>query len=96
MPEAVKVRKEEERESSGPSVAVAGAADKVTEKWQQLRQFLHEVRVEMRHVTWPTRADIKSTTVVVIITIFFFGLFLFLVDFGVGRVVDQMFKIFRP
>jgi len=96
MPEAVKVRNEEERESSGPSVAVTGAANKVTEKWQRMRLFLHEVRVEMRHVTWPTRADVQSTTFVVIITIFFFGLFLFLVDLGVGRVVDALFKSFRP
>jgi preprotein translocase subunit SecE len=95
MPEAVKVRNEAERESSGPAVAVAGAANKVTEKWQQLRQFLHEVRVEMRHVTWPTRSDIESTTVVVIITIFFFGLFLFLVDQGMARLIQPLFKLTR-
>lgn len=92
MPEAVKVRNEEEREASGATVAVTGAANKVTAKWQEFRQFLHDVRVEMRHVTWPTRADIQSTTTVVIITIFFFGLFLFLVDQGIARLVEPLFK----
>ena len=96
MPEAVKVKNEEERESSGPSLPGAGAVNKVTEQWRRLTQFLHEVRVEMRHVTWPTRADVRSTTAVVIVSIFFFGVFLFLVDWGIGNVVNRLFKSFRP
>jgi len=32
----------------------------------------------------------------VIVTVFFFGLFLALVDTGVSRIVDQVLRMFRP
>ena len=43
---------------------------------KRLRQFLHEVRVEMKQVNWPSRADVMSTTIVVIVTVAFFAVFL--------------------
>ena len=44
------------------------------------RSFLHDVRVEMRQVTWPTRLDVWSTTMVVIVTVAFFGVFFWITD----------------
>ena len=61
---------------------------------KRFRQFLHEVRVEMRLVTWPTMTDVQSTTLVVIITVFFFGFFLFAVDLGVGKLVEKLLQAF--
>ena len=40
------------------------------------RQFLHDVRMELRNVTWPSRNDVRATTVVVLIATFFFGFYL--------------------
>ena len=55
------------------------------------RTFLHEVRVEMKQVTWPSRSEIRSTTVVVILTTVFFAVFLWAVDqlaaWGVTRFI---------
>ncbi|MBI3406668.1 MAG: preprotein translocase subunit SecE [Acidobacteria bacterium] len=62
---------------------------------QRFRQFLHEVRQEMNRVTWPTWNDVKATTVVVIVTVFFFGVFLALVDQGVLRAVEWVLQ-FKP
>ena len=57
-------------------------------------EYVGEVRGEMRRVTWPGRQEIYGTTVVVIITVFVFGLFFFLVDIvfsqGVNRVLDTL------
>jgi len=50
--------------------------------------------VEMKQVTWPTREDVVSTTWVVVVTVAFFGVFLWLVDLGVQRVVQAIFKKF--
>ena len=47
---------------------------------ERLRSFFHDVRVEMNQVNWPSRADVISTTLVVIVTVAFFGLFLFDTD----------------
>ena len=48
--------------------------------WDRWRDFFAEVRSEMKRVTWPTRREVYATTVVVILTSIFFGLYLFAVD----------------
>jgi preprotein translocase subunit SecE len=44
------------------------------------RSFIHEVIVEMKKVSWPTQQEVINTTVVVIIAVIFFGLYMFLAD----------------
>jgi len=61
----------------------------------QWREFLHEVRVEMRQVTWPTRHEVIVTTGVVIAAVAFFGLFFFGVDSSVGYVLNRIFTMFK-
>jgi preprotein translocase subunit SecE len=63
---------------------------------RRFRQFVHEVRVEMRQVTWPTREDVRATTLVVIAAVFFFGAYLAVVDRGVAWMVTELFKLFHP
>jgi preprotein translocase subunit SecE len=92
--QATKV-KNEEAQGGGPSFTVPGPVTKLAEYPRRFRQFLHEVRVEMRQVTWPTRDDVISTTVVVMATVAFFGLYFFVVDSGVGYMVQQVFKLFK-
>ena len=91
--QAVKV-KNGETQSSAIAEAASGVGEKVTGTVQNTQEFLHEVRVEMKQVTWPSRDDVVSTTGVVIVTVFFFGVFLWLVDMGVQNVVQYVFKLF--
>jgi len=56
------------------------------------RRFLAEVRVELSRVTWPTRREVYATTVVVILTSMLFGVYLWVIDLGLSRVMDQVFK----
>lgn len=44
------------------------------------RKFLGEVRSEMRKVTSPSRAEVQSTTTVVILAVFAFAAFFYVVD----------------
>jgi len=62
---------------------------------RRFRQFVHESRVELKHVSWPTREDIKSTTVVVLVTIFVFGAFLFLTDWFSSSVMQRVLGAFK-
>ena len=48
--------------------------------WHEFRQFLTDVRGEMRKVVTPSRKEVEATTTVVIIAVFLFGLFFFVVD----------------
>jgi preprotein translocase subunit SecE len=42
--------------------------------------FLVSVESELEKVTWPGRQEVLQATIVVLCTMFFFGLFLFLID----------------
>ena len=61
---------------------------------ERVRLFLSEVRNELKRVTWPSRKEVYATTVVVIVTSIFFGIYLFVVDFGVNSVVQWVFRRF--
>ena len=58
------------------------------------RTFFTEVRNEMRRVTWPSRREVYATTVVVILTSVFFGLYLFAVDLALNNAVQWLFNRF--
>jgi preprotein translocase subunit SecE len=60
--------------------------------WTSARTFLSEVRNELRRVTWPSRKEVYATTVVVILTSIFFGVFLFACDMLFGTIVQWIFK----
>ena len=62
--------------------------------WQRTREFLAEVRNEMKRVTWPSQKEVYATTVVVILTSVFFGLYLFGVDLLLSTAVQKVFQRF--
>jgi preprotein translocase subunit SecE len=57
--------------------SVRGAAGN---RFERGRLFLSEVRNELKRVTWPSQKEVYATTVVVIVTSVFFGLYLFALD----------------
>jgi preprotein translocase subunit SecE len=68
---------------------------RVTSSLDNTKEFLHDVRVEMKQVTWPNRDDVVSTTGVVIATVAFFGLFLALADWLIQHGVQRLFDYFH-
>ncbi|MFN2444026.1 MAG: preprotein translocase subunit SecE [Vicinamibacterales bacterium] len=62
--------------------------------WNRSRDFLTRVREEMKRVTWPSRKEVYATTVVVILTSVFFGLYLFGVDLLLNAAVQRIFQRF--
>ena len=91
--QAAKV-KNEETQGNAITEAAAGVGEKVSGTVTGTREFLHDVRVEMKQVTWPSRDDVVATTWVVVATVAFFGVFLWLVHMGVQRGVQYIFKKF--
>ena len=61
---------------------------------ERARLFLSEVRNELKRVTWPSSKDVYATTVVVILTSAFFGIYLFILDFGLNSLVQWIFRRF--
>jgi preprotein translocase subunit SecE len=62
---------------------------RVTAGPERLMLFLKDVRQEMRKVVTPSRAEVQSTTIVVIVTVFLFAAYFELVDLVFGRGVDK-------
>ena len=57
----------------------------------RLIDFLKDVRAEMKKVITPSRAQVQSTTIVVIATVFIFAVFFAIVDFLVSHAVTYIF-----
>ena len=61
---------------------------------ERMRLFLSEVRNELKRVTWPSQKEVYATTVVVILTSIFFGVYLFVLDYGINNLVQWIFRQF--
>ena len=95
MADAIKVKEGGDRRGgSNGSNPLASTFDKFGDYPRRWRSFLHEVRVEMRQVTWPTRREVLITTWVVMVTVAFFGVFFFGVDSTVSWFVQRVIKFF--
>ncbi len=56
--------------------------------------FLREVKAEVKKVTWPSKNEVYSTTIVVIIATIFFGVYLYLLDLLFSWLISQVKSIF--
>ncbi len=72
--------------------AVRSAEGGVKGWWENSRSFITEVRNETRRVTWPSRREVYATTLVVILTSAFFGIYLWGLDLALDRLVQWIFR----
>ncbi|MCE2431542.1 MAG: preprotein translocase subunit SecE [Candidatus Latescibacteria bacterium] len=54
----------------------------------KINQFLGEVRVEMGKVTWPTRDELKSSTIIVLILSLALAGFIYIVDTFLASIME--------
>ncbi len=80
--------------STVENVPVRPSASGITSWWSNSRTFLTEVRNEMKRVTWPSQKEVYATTVVVIVTSAFFGIYLWGLDLVFDRIVRWVFLQF--
>ncbi len=61
-------------------------------KIEAAKQFLREVKQELKKVTWPSRKDTLSGTAVVLVAVFVIAFFLGIVDSGLSSLVRELLK----
>lgn len=61
----------------------------------RLSQFISDVRAEMKRVSWPTANDVKNTTIIVIVAVIFFAIYLFAVDRSVAFLITQLDNLLK-
>ena len=73
---------------------IGEARENVAGWWSRSRTFLTEVRNELKRVTWPSQKEVYATTIMVILTSIFFGVFLWVVDLALTAAVGWVFHRF--
>jgi len=58
---------------------------------KKFKQFIEDVRVEMKKVVWPERDQLINSTIVVIVISALFTLFIFLTDTLVSNIINILY-----
>jgi preprotein translocase SecE subunit len=70
------------------SEAVRMASEK--EKSDSVGEFVRKTREELDKTSFPSSNDVKNTTIITIISVIFFAVYLFLVDKGWTYVIEGL------
>ena len=65
----------------------------ITGMWNKAKTFLSETRSEVKKVTFPSRDEVMSTTVVVVITSVIFAFYLWVADIVIIKVYEGMIRL---
>jgi preprotein translocase subunit SecE len=59
------------------------------------KDYINELKLEMRRVTWPNRKQVQGTTLVVIFSVFLFAGYFEVVDSILSRGVKGLLDFFK-
>ena len=68
----------------------SGQGNQLTGMFTRTADFLRDVRSEMRKVTTPSREEVRTTTTVVIVTVFAFAAYFYVVDAVLSRAIQSL------
>ncbi|MFP4368341.1 MAG: preprotein translocase subunit SecE [Candidatus Kapaibacterium sp.] len=57
----------------------------------KIKQFSNEVVGEMKKVSWPTKEQLRESTIVVIVVTLIITAYVFLIDTVMGQLMDFLF-----
>ena len=75
---------------TGPPPSENTSLSRVTGVFERTRDFLKDVSIEMRKVVTPTKAEVRATTTVVIVTVFAFAAYFYVVDSALDWVLRSL------
>ncbi len=61
---------------------------------RRTRDYIEELRQEMRRVSWPNRRQVEGTTAVVIVSVFLFAGYFAIVDSILQKATNSLFTFF--
>ena len=95
-PVAVLARESKKQSTSGrkgPSTGAGTGTGRLGKNYLDVvTQFLREVVMELKKVTWPSRKQTTGSTVVMIILVAIISLFLGMVDIGLSKIVQAVLQ----
>jgi preprotein translocase SecE subunit len=91
MAEAARKLNKEGASSEGSALPGAGLLERLGEYPKRVQKYFHDVRAEMKLVNWPSWEDVRSTTLVVVVTVAFFAVYFLITD----TIFSRMWAYFR-
>jgi preprotein translocase subunit SecE len=86
----------ETKRAKATSVADEDSLGSRMKAWpDRIKDFLDDVRAEMKKVNYPSRKEVQGTTTVVIITVFVFAGFFYVVDSVITFGLSHLLKLFH-
>lgn len=79
-------QRDDQADTAGEIAAPRPASERTS-----TRQFVREVRGELKRVIWPSRKEVTSYSLVVLITVALVTLLIFGIDQGFGSLVFEIF-----
>ena len=61
---------------------------------KSIMQFFQEVRFELSKVEWPKPQEFIGSTIVVLVLVCFFAVYLGLIDLGLSKLANYIFKLY--
>ena len=78
-----------------PGVGSHGRIMADEKNWiQRTKDYVNDLKLEMRRVTWPNRKQVEGTTAVVIVSVFAFAGYFAIVDGILSRAVGRVLVFF--
>jgi preprotein translocase subunit SecE len=61
---------------------------------KRIKDYLLEIKSELKKVTWPAKPDIQKTSIAVIVSSLIFGIYLYGVDAFFGIIIQNIMNVF--
>jgi len=58
-----------------------------------VKDYVGELQMEMRRVSWPSWKQVRATTIVVIVAVFAFAAYFYVVDLMFGTAITRVFTV---
>jgi preprotein translocase subunit SecE len=78
--------------SQSPAIPKSGGVKSIASWPARARDYVDGLKTEMKHVTWPSRDQVRGTTSVVLAAVFLFAAYFAAVDLILGRAINQIFQ----
>jgi preprotein translocase subunit SecE len=62
---------------------------------QGLREYIKDVNIEMKKVSWPSREELRQHTLVVVVMVLMVAIFIGIVDRGLSYAFEALLKLAR-
>lgn len=74
------------------AVTTTGASTGIASWPGRVKEYIEDLKAEMRRVTWPSSKQVRATTAVVIASTFLFAFYFAAVDLILGRAINEIFQ----